>query len=174
MMRSFVVFEIFLLLLIVCALFASIKRTKKKRQPRRRPRAIPKEPTPVEAMLLGLVKLNIQVRTDLPRDIIEKCEPVIDTLRELIPVINGDYPGSELTLMVNATARSYLPDLINEYAGLNEEARASRRQGLVEALELLSVRLTEIAWIVHEKKESEFDAQAKFLKVKFFNNMDAH
>ncbi|MFQ5796086.1 MAG: hypothetical protein ACE5JP_13700 [Candidatus Bipolaricaulia bacterium] len=122
-----------------------------------------------ELMLLdGLVKLNIKIRTEaLPTKAMSVIERIIDKLRKLLPEMNQNYTGNDLTWEVNRTAEVYLPKVIDPYVDLSSTQRNKKRVLLLESLKVLEEALDEVVKLVRENKEGEFAAKAKFLKARF-------
>ncbi len=120
--------------------------------------------------LQGLVRLNIDVREHgLPAATTEKLEQTIDVLRRLIPELNDNYVGSELTWTVNRMATNYLPRIVTPYVALAPPARTEHEAELLKSLVGLESELANIAGLVRDAKVGEFKTKAAFLRARFLD-----
>lgn len=134
----------------------------------------PPAPSTTDAWIehLGsLVDLNLQVRENaFPADVIEKLETNIDALRDVIPELNDDHLGSELTWTVNRMATDYLPRIVVPYAKLSPPGREEHREEFLRSLEGLEAELENIRELLRNAKVGEFKTKAAFLRARFLDS----
>jgi hypothetical protein len=120
--------------------------------------------------LQSLVALNIQAReAGLPEDVMAKVEENIDDLRQVIPELNDDHAGSELTWTVNRMATDYLPRIVTPYVALAAGVRDEHRPEFLRSLEGLEKELANIVDLLRNAKVGEFQAKAAFLRARFLD-----
>lgn len=123
---------------------------------------------PVEQLFQNLVELNILIRVEaLDRDLIQRLELIIDKLRKLLPDLNLNYAGNELTWVVNQMASNYLAKVVVPYAQLSAAQRGENKGKLNESLDGLEGQLDEVVKLVEGQREGDFNAKALFLKTRF-------
>ncbi len=121
--------------------------------------------------LRSLLDLNIRIRErGLWEEVTPKLEEIIDELREIVPQLNFDYVGSELTWTVNRMATDYLPRIVDPYLELSPGARTDNQQELLQSLAGLESELSNIADLVKNHREGDFKAKAAFLRVRFLDS----
>ena len=101
-------------------------------------------------------------------DVLERVESIIDTLQELVPVMNKSYPGNDLTWEVNQSVKDYLPNkVILPFLNLSQEEQDKLKVQFMESSSMLEGALAEISDMVKNNRVGEFNAKAKFMKVRF-------
>ncbi|MEA3514339.1 MAG: hypothetical protein U9R34_02605 [Nanoarchaeota archaeon] len=123
----------------------------------------------IKEMMNQLLQLNIRVRIEgMAMDVLERVESIIDTLQELVPVMNKSYPGNDLTWEVNQSVRDYLPNkVIQPFLNLTQEEQTKLKVQFMESSSMLQSALAEISDVVKNNRVGEFQAKAKFMKVRF-------
>ncbi len=164
-------FKIILVLILALLIFFIGMRRKKKivrKTVEKKAKQEVKDPTLIK--LEGLKDLNLILRTehDFDPEILASVEKTIDTLWMLIPQINSQHPGAELTWVVNKMAKDYLPDLIERYLSLNPENRANAKEETLEAIRALQKELEGVEAVVEEQDMTRFKSQSRYLKDRFF------
>lgn len=120
--------------------------------------------------LRALARLNGQIREhSLSPPIVERLEHCIDTLRRLLPELNEDHVGSELTWTVNRMATDYLARIVTPFVALAPGARAEHEAELLRSLEGVDAELENIAELLHSARVGEFKTKAAFLRARFLD-----
>ncbi len=121
--------------------------------------------------LRSLVVLNLSLRENaLPELVVAKLEHVIDRLRQLIPDLNENYSGSELTWTVNRMSTDYLNRVVTPYVALPGASREERADELLESLRGLEAELESIEGLVKNNQEGDFESKAAFLRARFLED----
>ena len=153
-----------------------VNKGKKKPEMRRPSRGeetrVPKQPDSekeLKEMMNQLVQLNIKARIEgMAMDVLKRVESIIDTLQELVPVMNKSYPGNDLTWEVNQSVKDYLPNkVILPFLNLSQEEQDKLKVQFMESSSMLQGALAEISDMVKNNRVGEFNAKAKFMKVRF-------
>ena len=122
----------------------------------------------LKTMLDNLVNVNTLVRTEgLSQKAISTVEAIIDMLRNLLPEMNENYRGNDLTWEVNRAAEAYLGNSVGPYVRLTMPEREAHENEFVESLGQLEDALKDISRLVRENRVGEFSAKAKFLRARF-------
>ncbi len=120
--------------------------------------------------LQSLVRLNIQIREGgLPARVCERLEHSVDVLRDVIPQLNDDYVGSELTWTINKMATDYLPRIVTPFVALGPAARQEHEAELLKSLQGFDAELENIAGLLRDAKVGEFKTKAAFLRARFLD-----
>lgn len=120
--------------------------------------------------LQSLVALNLTIREHaLPDEVVSKLEENIDVLRRILPELNENHAGSELTWTVNRMAKDYLPRVVNPYVALSPAVRAEHQAELERSLVGLESELENIAGLVRSAKVGDFQSKAAFLRARFLD-----
>jgi len=120
--------------------------------------------------LESLVDLDVRIREEgLPADVIAKLEESIDALRQVIPELNDDHPGSELTWTVNRMASDYLPRVVTPYVALSAPVREEHRDEFLRSLAGLEAELANIGELLRSAKVGDFQSKAAFLRARFLD-----
>ncbi len=120
--------------------------------------------------LQQLALLNLQIREQgLAAEVVSKLEHSIDVLRRLIPELNEDHAGSELTWTVNRMASDYIRRIVSPFLALSPGARAEHQAELLESLEGLDSELENIASLLQSARVGEFKTKAAFLRARFLD-----
>jgi len=135
----------------------------------------PAGPAPAEAAQVGwldhlqkLARLNLKIREHgLSAPIVEKLEHAIDVLRRLIPELNEDHAGSELTWTVNRMASDYLGRIVEPFVSLAPGVRGEHEAELLRSLVGLEAELENIAELLQSARVGEFKTKAAFLRARF-------
>lgn len=137
------------------------------------PAAEAPEPSPVAEWIGHLQKLaglNLAIREHaLDPAVVAKLEHNIDSLRRLIPELNEDHAGSELTWTVNRMASDYLARIVTPFVALGPAAREEHRAELLRSLEGLEAELDNIASLLQGARVGEFKTKAAFLRARFLD-----
>jgi hypothetical protein len=121
--------------------------------------------------LRSLLRLNATLRERVvPAAVTAKIEAIVDELREVLPELNDEYAGSELTWTVNRMASDYLPRVVDPYLELSPGARGEHEAELLASLTGLETELTNIHGLVRKHEEGEFKAKAAFLRARFLES----
>ena len=117
----------------------------------------------------NLVMMNIKIReAKLATEVLSLFEEIIDKLRRLLPEMNENYPGNDLTWEVNRTADEYLPkQILSSYLGLTLELREQKKSEILETSGMLKKTLDEIIEMVNGNRVTDFAAKATFIKIRF-------
>jgi len=138
------------------------------------PAANAPEVSPWVATLERLVELNLVIReADLSPAVVAQIEGTIDVLRSLVPQLNTEHTGSELTWTVNRMATDYLPRILEPYAKLSGSERQKNESELVKSLSGLEGELQNIQNLVRQAMEGEFKNRAAFLRARFLEDPSA-
>jgi hypothetical protein len=122
------------------------------------------------AHLQQLARLNVQIRENgLADEVLEKLEHSIDTLRRLLPELNEDHEGSELTWTVNRMASDYLSRIVTPFVALSPPDREEHRAELLRSLAGLEAELDNIAELLRSAQAGEFKTKAAFLRARFLD-----
>ena len=124
---------------------------------------------PTENYMNQLLSINKSIRLDpyIEEGILKKLELIIDKLGNIVPRINREHPGSELTFVSNRMITSYLPELLDPYLGLTPNAREGEKEKLLKTLGSLDAEIDNIINLVDQSKVNEFRVQDTFLRHKF-------
>jgi hypothetical protein len=118
--------------------------------------------------LQRLADLNLQIREHaLSDEVVAKLEHTIDVLRELIPQLNEEHLGSELTWTVNRMASDYLSRILVPYIALGSGQRPEHRDELLRSLAGLEAELENIRELLRNAQVGEFKTKAAFLRARF-------
>ena len=118
----------------------------------------------------SLVELNVAIREQaLAEEVTATLESSIDVLRRLLPELNDQYVGSELTWTVNRMAEDNLPRIVHPFIQLPLPGRAEHQRELLESLGGLEAELENIAGLVRDQKVGDFRAKAAFLRTRFLD-----
>ena len=123
---------------------------------------------PTIPLLESLVALNVSIRERvLPAQALETTERVIDKLRELLPEMNTNYKGNDLTWEVNRSAEDYLVRIVTPYVAMNSQDRQDKLDEFLQGVNSLETALDEVLDVVRNHKQGEFSVKAKFLNARF-------
>ncbi len=120
--------------------------------------------------LQKLAGVNLLIREQaLDATVVARLEQSIDVLRRLIPELNQDHAGSELTWTVNRMASDYLARIVKPFAALGAAARDEHRAELLLSLEGLDAELANIVELLKSARVGEFKTKAAFLRARFLD-----
>jgi len=124
------------------------------------------EPIDVEAALTDLMQLNISVRShDLPDDLIDRIEEVIDSVGQILNDLDGQFGDHYMTKVWYRIAREHLPNPVETYIELDHEYRTDeRREELEDALQALEKEIERTRKKMRRKKQDEFQQEASRLE----------
>ena len=118
----------------------------------------------------SFIAVNAQIREHaLASPIVERLEHCIDSLRRLLPELNEDHVGSELTWTVNRMATDYLARIVTPFVALAPSARGEHEPELLRSLEGVDAELDNIAELLHNARVGEFKTKAAFLRARFLD-----
>lgn len=126
----------------------------------------------VVALLGHLLKLNLEMRDQrLGGQVLKLAEQVIDQLRSLLPRLNAEHQGQDLTWTVNQLASHYLPEkTIRPYLKLSATNRTAQEESVLASLKQLHQQLVRVATLVDTRAVGEFERAAAFIKERFPSN----
>ncbi len=121
------------------------------------------------SILETLLKLNIMIRKDieLPVQMVEKTEAVIDDLVAVIPQMMERYPGETLTYELKKTGSTHLFKTVKEYLDLSEQSRKAQYEIFGQTIGSLHEICRRARNIVEKNETAEFKTMANFLAGKF-------
>lgn len=147
------------------------KGLKTKENPIKPPQTKSKEPPEEEFrhILDALLKTNLMIRTDreIPRELLESVEQIIDDLKAVIPTMMEKYPGESLTWELKKIGRSHLNKTIKEYLDLSSESRMAQLETFKSAMGQLQEVISRSRIIAEKNETQEFKTMALFLGQKF-------
>jgi hypothetical protein len=121
--------------------------------------------------LQDLAKLDSVIRESAcPAPVTAKLEEVIDTLRRLMPDLNENHVGSELTWTVNRMATDYVSRIVGPYVDLSSTGMSEHQEELLTSLNGLEDELENIEGLVRDAKVGDFKAKAAFLRARFLDD----
>ncbi len=130
-------------------------------------------PDPADAWighLQRLAALNLEIREHgFADEVVTKLEHTIDVLRRLIPELNDEHAGSDLTWTVNRMASDYLSRIVTPYIALGAAERPAHRDELLRSLEGLEAELANIGELLRSAQVGEFKTKAAFLRARFLD-----
>ena len=121
-----------------------------------------------EKAIEGLVAFNVFVRDQihlLSDEVVERCERVVDTFRDIVPKMMDRYPEHALTYELRRASESHLLRKLKEYCDMSESNRREREPQLVTLLEALNAHAVHGAEIIERNEVDEFDTVANFIKM---------
>ncbi len=121
------------------------------------------------AILETLLELNTMIRKDidLPVQMIEKIEAVIDDLIAVIPQMMERYPGETLTYELKKTGSAHLFKTVREYLDLSGNSRQNQSEIFAGTIDSLHEICRRARNIVDKNETAEFKTMANFLAGKF-------
>lgn len=124
---------------------------------------------PVEGHLEKILALNKQLRLDpyLESEVLGKAETILDKLSGILPRVNREHTGSEVTYVINRMVTDYLPELFGPFLQLSDDARKGELESLMGTLNALDQEIDNIIKLVEDRKVNEFRVQDTFLRHKF-------
>ena len=133
-----------------------------------RGQSAPPAGTPALSDAEALNAINLRVRSaGFATDLVERIERLIDQLGEILPTLSSQFAGFELTWQMQQIASTYLPKLVNAYAGLSDAERPQKRSDFEESLRELEDAAARTARALQEQKTTEFENISRFLKLRF-------
>ena len=120
--------------------------------------------------LRALARLDLTIREQaLSAPVIDRLEHAIDVLRRLLPELNEDHPGSELTWTVNRMATDYLQRIVMPFVALAPAARSEHEAELLRSLEGVDAELENIVELLQGARVGDFKTKAAFLRARFLD-----
>lgn len=126
------------------------------------------EPVKPEDAIEGLVAFNVFVRDNihlLNDEVVQLCEQIVDTFRDIVPKMMARYPEHALTYELRRASESHLLRKLKEYCDMSESNRREREPMLVSLLKELHAHATHGADIIERNEMDEFDTVANFIKM---------
>ena len=126
------------------------------------------EPVRVEDAIEGLVAFNVFVRDNihlLSDEVLNLCERIVDTFREIVPKMMDRYPEHALTYELRRASEAHLMRKLKEFCDLSDQNRAEREAMLVDLLTSLHEHAIHGADIIERNELDEFDTMANFMKM---------
>jgi hypothetical protein len=126
------------------------------------------EPVKPEASIEGLVAFNVFVRDHihlLSDEVVELCEQIVDTFRDIVPKMMERYPEQALTYELRRASEEHLQRKLKEYCDMSDQNRQERAQVLVTLLEELLAHAVHGRDIIERNETDEFDTMANFMKM---------
>jgi hypothetical protein len=147
------------------------KKTTSKNKPS--PSLAPRDETSPDqeykAILDALLRLNMMLRKDkeLPIEITEEIEDIIDDLTVVTPAMMERYPGETLTYEIKKIGRMHLYKTVKEYLDLSPGSRKNQFDIFKKTIENLHEVSNRSRDIVEKNETAEFKTMANFLAGKF-------
>lgn len=116
----------------------------------------------------GLVAFNVFVRDHihlLSDEVVQLCEQIVDTFRDIVPKMIERYPEHALTYELRRASESHLLRKLKEYCDMSEANRRERGPMLVSLLRDLQAHAVRGADIIERNEMDEFDTVANFIKM---------
>jgi hypothetical protein len=126
------------------------------------------EPVKPETAIEGLVAFNVFVRDHihlLSDEVVQLCEEIVDTFRDIVPKMMARYPEQALTYELRRASEEHLLRKLKEYCDMSDQNRQERAQVLVTLLKELQGHAVHGADIIERNETDEFDTMANFMKM---------
>ncbi len=126
------------------------------------------EPAKPETSIEGLVAFNVFVRDHihlLSDEVIQLCEQIVDTFRDIVPKMMARYPEQALTYELRRASEEHLRRKLKEYCDMSDQNRQERASVLVTLLKELLAHAVHGAEIIERNETDEFDTVANFIKM---------
>lgn len=130
-----------------------------------RPAQVPEKP---ETSIEGLVAFNVFVRVNihlLSDEVVQLCEQIVDTFRDIVPKMMERYPEQALTYELRRASEAHLFRKLKEYCDMSDQNRRQRESMLVTLLKELLEHAVHGADIIERNEIDEFDTVANFMKM---------
>jgi len=116
--------------------------------------------------LNALVKLNFAIRNDPLRneDIVKELEDIVNSLVDILPVVNEESSDISLIHVINNIGDDYLPRLLNPYIKLNESERKQKTAKILDGLKEISTKLSSTADKINKGEFDKIEMEVSFLK----------
>lgn len=127
----------------------------------------PEPPKPEDA-IEGLVAFNVFVRDHiefLSDEVVELCEQIVDTFRDIVPKMMERYPEHALTYELRRASEKHLQHKLKEYCDMSETNRQNRYEVLVTLLKDLHTHAVHGSDLIERNEVDEFDTVANFMKL---------
>lgn len=99
---------------------------------------------------------------------LSQLEQLVERLIEVLPRLNSEHVGSELTFTVNKIAGEYLQQVTSAYLGLTPESKAGQEAEIISVISGLCAEVNDIRGLLDSQSSSEFKTHARFIRQKFF------
>ena len=131
--------------------------------------ASPIQEIDVDDLLGRLLEMGILIREEtFPSAVIECLDRIIGLLRDVVPKLNAQHQGIDITWLVNRMVTNYLPlEAIASFRELSEGTRESKSGVFIESLSGLESQLRKIKQSLDMQDESTFAISAAFLRSRF-------
>ncbi len=124
-------------------------------------------------LLDQLVSLNLSVRlADLPEAQEAAAEACIDGFRRVVPMLNGEYEGKEITRVVGRIGVDFFAPRIRTLLRSAPEIRARREQATLQWLDALRGELAALEGLHSSGMGGEFVDKASSLRKTFLEDLD--
>jgi hypothetical protein len=126
------------------------------------------EPFTPETSIEGLVAFNVFVRDhihQLSDEVVQLCEQIVDTFRDIVPKMMERYPEQALTYELRRASEEHLMRKLKEYCDMSDRNRQEREPVLVTLLKELLEHAIHGADIIERNEIDEFDTVANFMKM---------
>ena len=126
------------------------------------------EPVKPESSIEGLVAFNVFVRDNihlLSDEVVQLCEQIVDTFRDIVPKMMERYPEQALTYELRRASEAHLMRKLKEYCDMSDTNRQEREPVLVNLLKELLEHAVHGADIIERNEIDEFDTVANFMKM---------
>jgi hypothetical protein len=130
-------------------------------------KAAPEPPKP-EDVIEGLIAFNVFVRDNIERlsdEVVELCEKIVDTFRDIVPKMMERYPEHALTYELRRASETHLLHKLKEFCDMSQTNRKQRHDVLVVLLKDLHEHAVHGADIIERNEMDEFDTMANFMKM---------
>lgn len=121
-----------------------------------------------EDAIEGLVEFNVFVRDNIHKlddEVVQLCEQIVDTFRDIVPKMMERYPEQALTYELRRAGETHLMRKLKEYCDLSDANRTERADILVNLLRELLKHAVHGADIIERNELDEFDTVANFMKM---------
>jgi hypothetical protein len=124
---------------------------------------------PVATGIEALLGINLELRKASIRDeLLARYEALINKIMAVLPQVHEQSPGGDLAWAINRIATEYLPNKSTRpFLALPHAERAAAEPALIEGLTGMESELDEIAELVKNRKVSDFNGKAEFLRRRF-------
>lgn len=128
------------------------------------------ESSQLDLSLYALRQVNIEARLQVGLDsqVLESIETLIDSISQLIPLLNQSHPSAEMTWVIHKVSQDHLNLLCGKYFNLGVHAKQEGLGSFLDSMRGLQSEVNKIQSLLDDQDQSKFDAEAKYLKQKYF------
>jgi hypothetical protein len=123
----------------------------------------------MEQSLKKVIELYLECKLNrIDTVIVAELAGIIEKLFEILPRLNSEHPGTELTYVVNKICDEYLHQIVGTYLKLSRESQDAQKGEVVNVLRGLKTEIIDIYGLIESKSVGDFKTHAKFVRNKFF------